>query len=225
MVKIAVCYTGLNPTVAGVTENSIKNVMGDKKYQLVTYSRPDAVAETQAAGELTDHAFALMAKSYFDAMWSGADIIYNVCSTIGDAPLMLKPIFRKFGVPLLQCDEEMMRQAVNTYERIALVATSETTMRPCVRLINECMKQEEKTPEITEVIVDSAFKKPMSVLREETVKAVKPIMDTIDCVVLTQASWYAAGLEISEDLGGFPVLSASEYGPQQLIREIEALGK
>ncbi len=63
---------------------------------------------------------------------SGADLIVNSCSTVGEvADIYAKAV----GIPVMKIDEPMAAEAVSLGSKIALIATVETTLGPSQRLI------------------------------------------------------------------------------------------
>jgi Asp/Glu/hydantoin racemase len=62
----------------------------------------------------------------------GADVILSTCSSMGDIVEQIQPFVK---VPILRIDEAMVRQAVETSARIAVLATVDTTLAPTRRLV------------------------------------------------------------------------------------------
>jgi len=65
---------------------------------------------------------------------SGADLIVNSCSTVGEVADIYAQHVR---IPVMKVDLPMAREAVSLGEKIALIATVETTLGPSQRLIEQ----------------------------------------------------------------------------------------
>ena len=74
---------------------------------------------------------------------SGADLIVNSCSTVGEvADIYAKEV----NVPVMKIDLPMAQEAVRLGTKIALIATLETTLGPSQRLIEKVGAEQGKNP-------------------------------------------------------------------------------
>ena len=74
---------------------------------------------------------------------SGADLIVNSCSTVGEvADIYAKEV----NVPVMKIDLPMAQEAVRLGTKIALIATLETTLGPSQRLIEKVGAEQGKKP-------------------------------------------------------------------------------
>ena len=65
---------------------------------------------------------------------SGADLIVNSCSTVGEVADIYE---KEVSIPVMKVDLPMAREAVSLGTKIALIATVETTLGPSQRLIEK----------------------------------------------------------------------------------------
>lgn len=142
------------------------------------------------------------------AVSNGSDIIFNQCSSVGEAfDLAVKNI----SLPTLKIDQPMAEEAVKIGDKIALVATVESTLKPSSNLI---LKEAEKIGKkiiLNQYLVDGALDILMK--EKDVVKHNKLVLDTIskastenDVVVLAQGSMFS----LREELHKFekPILTS-----------------
>ena len=95
-------------------------------------------------------------------------------------------------IPFLKIDEPMAEKAVETAERIGLVATNHTTPKPSTQLIEEVAKRLGKSPKIVPCVKDDAFMKLSQGDVEGhdavVVQAVNELLEEVDVVLLAQIS-------------------------------------
>lgn len=120
---------------------------------------------------------------------SGADVILEACSSIGE----LVPLAREhLRVPIVRIDEAMAELAVARGRRIGVAATLATTLAPTVRLLKAKAAAAGREVAIEQRLVADAYRKLMSGDREghdeELARALAALAPTVDVVVLAQAS-------------------------------------
>ena len=85
---------------------------------------------------------------------SGADLIVNSCSTVGEvADIYAKEV----NIPVMKVDEPMAREAVSLGTKVALIATVETTLGPSRRMIERIGAEQGKTMECEEYVQTAAW--------------------------------------------------------------------
>lgn len=85
---------------------------------------------------------------------SGADLIVNSCSTVGEvADIYAKEV----GIPVMKVDLPMAEEAVRIGTKIALIATVETTLSPSQRLIEKTGREQGKKMECTQYLQNAAW--------------------------------------------------------------------
>ena len=85
---------------------------------------------------------------------SGADLIVNSCSTVGEvADVYAKAV----NIPVMKVDLPMAKEAASLGTKIALIATVETTLGPSQRLIEKEGAKLGKTMECTQILQTAAW--------------------------------------------------------------------
>ena len=85
---------------------------------------------------------------------SGADLIVNSCSTVGEvADIYAKEV----GIPVMKVDLPMAQEAVRLGTKIALIATVETTLGPSQRLSEKIGAEQGKKMECTQYLQNAAW--------------------------------------------------------------------
>lgn len=85
---------------------------------------------------------------------SGADLIVNSCSTVGEVADIYE---KEVSIPVMKVDLPMARQAVSLGTKIALIATVETTLGPSQRLIEKEGAKAGKVMECTQYLQNAAW--------------------------------------------------------------------
>ena len=100
------------------------------------------LSDVRAAGAPTEAVIRRMTLYAKAAEISGADLIVNSCSTVGEVADIYA---REVSIPVMKVDEPMAREAVRLGEKAALIATVETTLAPSRRLIEKIGAEKGKT--------------------------------------------------------------------------------
>lgn len=99
------------------------------------------LADVRKNGGPTEAVFARMKLYAKAAEISGADLIVNSCSTVGEvADVYAKEV----GIPVMKVEEPMCREAAALGTRFAIIGTVETSMGPVARIIERLGKEEGK---------------------------------------------------------------------------------
>jgi aspartate/glutamate racemase len=85
---------------------------------------------------------------------SGADLIVNSCSTVGEVVDIYEKVV---GIPVMKVDLPMAQEAVSLGTKIALIATVETTLGPSQRLIEKEGAKRGKSMECTQYLQNAAW--------------------------------------------------------------------
>lgn len=149
---------------------------------------------------------------YNAAADSGADIIFNTCSSVGDIADIGNSISR---VPVFRIDRPMAERAVQEAQRIGVISTLPTTLDPTCRLLKNCAAEAGKEITLVEGLADGAFAAGQSGDSEThdrlIAEAAQRIADSVDLFVLAQGSMARMEQRLSE-LTGKPVLSSPVLG-------------
>lgn len=153
---------------------------------------------------------------YNAAADSGADIIFNTCSSVGDIADYGNGVAR---VPVFRIDRPMAEKAVHEAERIGVISTLPTTLDPTCRLLQNCAREAGKEIVLVEGLADGAFAAGQSGDSDThdrlIAEAAQKIADKVDMFVLAQGSMARMEQRLSE-LTGKPVLSSPVLGIQGL---------
>jgi aspartate/glutamate racemase len=82
------------------------------------------------AGQVTPEIARRLVRYYLAAQDTGADLIFNTCSSIGDVAIMARSLVT---IPIVKIDDAMAAEAVRTGVRVGVLATLQTTLAPTVR--------------------------------------------------------------------------------------------
>ena len=149
---------------------------------------------------------------YNAAADSGADIIFNTCSSVGDIADLGNSISR---VPVFRIDRPMAERAVQEAQRIGVISTLPTTLDPTCRLLKNCAAEAGKEITLVEGLADGAFAAGQSGDSEThdrlIAEAAQRIAADVDLFVLAQGSMARMEQRLSE-LTGKPVLSSPVLG-------------
>jgi Asp/Glu/hydantoin racemase len=110
--------------------------------------------DVMANGGVTDRVTARMCHYFEAAASNGADLIFNQCSSVGEAADIAA---RRVPVPVVKVDQAMADQAVALGRRIAVVATVKSTMKPSCGLVRAAASKAGKPVEVVEYLVDGAL--------------------------------------------------------------------
>ena len=153
---------------------------------------------------------------YNAAADSGADVIFNTCSSVGDIADMAAGIAR---VPVFRIDKPMAEEAVRKAKRIGVISTLPTTLDPTCRLLKNCAAEAGTEVELVKGLADGAFAAGQSGDGDThdrlIAEAAQRIADKVDLFVLAQGSMARMEQRLSE-LTGKPVLSSPVTGVKGL---------
>ena len=166
-------------------------------------------------GGITPKVIARMCAYVQAAADNGADLIFNQCSSVGEAADIAAQLV---AVPVLKVDSPMAERAVELGARIGVVATVQSTMKPSCQLIRAKAAEAGKSVEIVEHLVDGA----LTVLLKENNRAkhnamvldsVKRAEAECDVIVLAQGSMTVLLPELADIRK--PVLTSPRLGVER----------
>lgn len=166
-------------------------------------------------GGITPKVIARMCAYVQAAADNGADLIFNQCSSVGEAADIAAQLV---AVPVLKVDSPMAERAVELGARIGVVATVQSTMKPSCQLIRAKAAEAGKSVEIVDYLVDGA----LTVLLKENNRAkhnamvldsVKRAEAECDVIVLAQGSMTVLLPELTDIRK--PVLTSPRLGVER----------
>ena len=149
----------------------------------------------------------------------GADYILNTCSSVGEVASAARNILE---TPIIKIDEPMAKEAVQNFQKIGVLATLPTTLKPTINLIKSEAEKLNKSVTVIEGLAKGAYeaiieKDPTrhdALILEAAVK----VAEQADCIVLAQGSM-ARMEDALKEKTGIPVLSS----PPLCIRDMKAM--
>ena len=147
------------------------------------------IKNTIACGALTPDTARRVVGYARSAEEAGADYIMFTCSSIGRA---VETAAGLVNVPVLRVDQPMAAMAVEKGNRIGIVATLSTTLDPTTDLVRRNALQVGKEVELFPQLCEGAFEALMAgdaATHDKLVgDALKAMSETVDVIVLAQAS-------------------------------------
>jgi len=177
--------------------------------------------EVLANGGVTKEVTSRICAYYKAAQEAGADLVFNQCSSVGEAADVAAKIIR---TPVVKVDKKMAQVACETGKKIAVAATLETTLGPTCRLLESTAKEMNKDVNIEPLLIEGAFERLISGHRDQhnqmVVDAIKGVLDKVDVVVCAQGSMVAILPALGETK--VPVLTSPRLG---VAAAVDALRK
>jgi aspartate/glutamate racemase len=185
MKTVFAIHTG--PVLVDVFKKLFPELLPDVR--LVNVVDDGLLNDVRAAGGLTPSVTRRIVGYGILAEASGADVILNCCSSVGEAADVLA---QTVSIPVVKIDSRMAIEAVERGSRIGIVATVATTLDPTERLIGQKAKGAGKDITTKRYLVKSAFDALLAGDVEEHDRLLKAeigkAMSENDVVVLAQGS-------------------------------------
>jgi hypothetical protein len=218
--KVAVVYTGTSsiPQI----EKELKSAINSSNLSIMIYADPTIIEDAVACGRVPPSAAKRLIKMYLDAVTAGADVVLNICSSVGDVADSMKPAFRAMGVPFIRVDEGMAIHAIECGKRIGVLATLQTTLDPTKRLIQRCAEAMGVQVEIVDALAQGVYAKSGAEVERILSEAACGISKRVDVIVLAQASMAVCQESIAKASGKI-VLSSPKFGAAEVAKAIDGL--
>lgn len=213
MKKITIIHTSL---VSHAHLNQLfQNIIPEAKIHNIVDD--SLLAEVSEAGHITPAVVSRMCGYYQTAQQIGSDLIFNQCSSVGEAADIAA---KTVSVPVLRVDEAMAEQAITLGRRIAVVATVASTVEPSCHLVRQKAAAAGVDTEVIPYLVDGAM---WALINEGQETHNRMVKDTIrkaarecDVVVMAQGSMVVLLPELTDIQK--PVLSSPELGVRKARR-------
>lgn len=148
------------------------------------------------------------------------DAVMISCSTMNRAFRQVSETMKPFGVPVIQIDEAMMEQAVNTEGKILVVATHGPTVKSTQALLQETADRLGKKVDFVGATIEDAFDLlGEGKIAEHNQAIAETIRESqgrneVDIVVLAQLSMSVFSFSFPEPVEDFgvPVLNSGQTG-------------
>ncbi len=220
MVRVVAVHTAM-ALVAPLTE-IFKEYLPEVKLNHI--ADDTLIQEVIANNQVTPAVRRRLLSYYMTAADSGADVVFNCCSSVGDIADLgndLAPI------PIFRIDYPMALQAVNSAKRIAVISTLPTTLDPTRRLLERAARESGKQVELVDGLAAGAFQAGQSgdsATHDRLIQeAAEKIADKVDLFVLAQGSMARMEKKLAE-ITGKPVLSSPVSGVIGLKKFLQEKG-
>jgi len=175
--------------------------------------------DVMANGAINEQIISRMCKYFEAAAANGADLVFNQCSSVGEAADIAAKLI---SIPVLKVDEAMAEKAVELGQRIGVVATVKSTMKPSCNLVRTKAERVGKPVEVKEYLVDGALyilmkEKNRNKHNALVLEMVKKAEAECDVIVLAQGSMTVL-LPLLNDITK-PVLTSPRLGVEK-AREV-----
>ena len=178
------------------------------------------IKDVIARGELTAHTARRVVDYVGSAEAAGADYILVTCSSIGAA---VEAAAALTNVPVLRVDQPMADLAVQTGNRIGVIATLPTTLAPTSDLVKRRAALAGKNIELTARLCEGAFEALMSgdTARHDAMvaSALRELSEQVDVILLAQASMARVVDGLAETDKLVPILAS----PPQAIKHLASV--
>lgn len=209
--NVATIYTSTTPELTQMVNEYLEINFQGKDLNIMKYQDPSILQEARDNGYVTKGCARRLMNMYEKACEDGAQILFNICSSVGDVAKLAKPLYEMTGVKFIRIDEDMAMAAVKAGNRIGVLATLPTTLEPTKRLVQECANKIGKNIVIIDILADGAFGLNQEKFKEVLIQTGKRVRDQIDVLLFAQGSMAYAEDAVSRELD-LPVFSSIKYG-------------
>lgn len=216
--KVAIIHTSF------VSVDHLKSLFGEiiPEAKLTNIVDDSLLSEVMENGGVTPGIVERISAYAKQAESIGVDAVFNQCSSVGEAADVAA---RQISVPYVKVDQPMAEEAVRLGNKIAVVATVASTMKPSCNLVQQAADDAGKQVEIIPTLVDGALdilmkennrEKHNQLVREK----IEALQDEVDVFVLAQGSMVVLLPELEHIRK--PVLSSPRMGVENM-RKVLAL--
>lgn len=212
--KVVIIHTSLVSHAA--LNNLFKEIMPDVKvHNIVDDSLLD---EVKTVGHVTPKIIGRMVEYFKAAESIGADLIFNQCSSVGEAAQIAA---KCVNIPMLRIDQPMAEKAVNLGKRIAVVGTVTSTMEPSCHIVQQMAEKHQKQVDVVPYVIDGALDLLMTEGQARhnqfVLEKLKEIQQHFDVIVLAQGSMAVLEPELHQI--SIPVLTS----PRLAVESVKEL--
>ncbi len=218
--KIAAVYTSTTPELIEMVNSQLNSRFSGMDLQVMSYQDPSILQEARENGYVTAGCARRLMDLYEQGVKDGADILLNICSSVGDVAKLAKPLYEMTGVKFVRIDEDMAMAAVRSGSRIGVVATLPTTLEPTKRLIQDCADILGKEVVLVDALAEGAFGLDQEQFKQMLVDTASKVRERVDVLLFAQGSMAYAEDAVSAALG-LPVFSSIRFGVSA-VREAAA---
>ena len=179
--------------------------------ELTTCEDASIFKEIAESGYVDRSPAAKYAATYLDQVKNGADAVLSVCSSVADIAYAMQGTAAFLGVPLIDINEEMCREAVRKGRKITVAATFPSAIGPIGRTLERIAREMGRRVEIQTVLIDGGFGLDKKAFKSLMAKELKEPAESSDVIIFAQSSMaYCA--DYIKELYGKEVLSNPKFG-------------
>jgi aspartate/glutamate racemase len=193
--------------------------------RLINIIEDALIQDVIRAGGVTPAIARRLTRYYLAAQDTGADLIFNTCSSIGDVAIQAR---RLLDIPLVKIDDAMAADGVRAGACVGVLATLPTTLAPTVRLVKSQAEKAGRSVTVVEGLAEGAYEALVGGQPEKhdelIAAAAERVASQADVIVLAQGSM----ARMEEGLArrtGRPVLSSPRRGVLEAKETLERLGR
>lgn len=220
--KIAVIYTATTPELTEGINLALKKEITDPGLEIASYQNPAIIQEAREMGGVTPNCARELLNLYEQAVKEGANLLLNVCSSVGEVAKLAKPMYELTGVAFVRIDEYMANTAVSEAKRIGVIATLPTTLEPTKQLLRQCAEKQGRDVELVDALAEGAFGLDQEQFREKLLETGKKVADKVDVLLFAQGSMSYAEEYIAKTLN-MPVYSSIRFGIADVARTLKTM--
>ena len=171
------------------------------------------LSDVLEAGRVNHETVRRMCGYFALAESTGADLILNVCSSVGETVDVARQFIR---TPILKIDEPMAEEAVALGDRIGVLATLATTLEPTCRLVQRKAIEAGSDIEVVRGLCEGAYEALTAgeIERHDSIVLAKlrELSDQVDGVVLAQATMGRVVDQVDPAELAVPILTSMRRG-------------
>lgn len=195
MKTIVAVYTGQG--LSGPLQQVFKEELPECRF--INLIDDSMINDVMKAEKVTKAVSRRLLQYYHIAEEIGADIILNTCSSVGEVVELAQPMIEK---SIVRIDESMAIEAVSKFQKIGVIATLPTTLKPTIRLIKSQGEKAAKDISVIEGLAEGAYAALVGGSPEEhdnlIIKAAEKLSASVDCIVLAQGSMMRMEKQLAE---------------------------
>lgn len=218
MKKIVIIYTSMGSLIKTMQSLCKEKLPG---VQIVNIADDSLITEVIQNGKVSASVRERMLHYFKAAASLKPDFIVSACSSVGAVAEEADSVL---DVPVIRIDKAMIEAALNTSERIGVLASLSTTVEPTCDYICRLAKKRGQKVEIVPKVADGAYEANVAgntELHDSLImQAAREIKDSVDILILAQGSMARIEKTLSEQLEK-PVFSSPDLCISSLAAAIE----
>lgn len=192
--------------------------------RLINIADSALIQDVIAANAVTDSVIQRLVHYWQAAEQTGADLIFNTCSSVGEIVALGQHLV---DIPIVQIDHAMAELAVrNSGASIGVLATLPTTLGPTVRLVRRKAEEAGTSVRVFEGLADGAYQQLVSGNSAEhdrrILAAAESLVGRVDLFLLAQASMGRMQGALAAATNR-PVLSSPRLGVEAVARRLATM--